>query len=244
MGIGREFQEQTKYVRGKIRSGVYGTAPTPEPFKTYPGAPVALPAPAKTGGMPLWEALGKRRSARDYADGPLSMQEISQLLWGASGAAVDRGGYVLRTAPSAGALFPIETYVEARNVTGLAQGLYHYDVTNHALRLVRSGDLSGRLAAAALDQPMVAGAGVVFLWSAVFGRSAVKYLERAYRYVYLDAAHIAENLLLGAAALSLAACPIAALYDDEVNAILGADGIEESILYMASVGRPVDSPAR
>lgn len=245
MGTGRQFQEGTKYVRGKIPAGYYGTGRPPAPFKTYPGAPtVPLPPPATEGGMPLWEALGTRRSSRDYADGHLLLEELSQLLWGATGATGACNGLVLRTAPSAGALFPVETYVEARDVAGISGGIYHYGVREHALSLVRESDLSAELAGAALGQEMVAGAGAVFLWTAVFGRSAVKYLERAWRYVYLDAAHVAQNLLLAATALGLSACPIAALYDDEVNEILGVDGTEESILYMASVGRSADTPVR
>ena len=245
MGIGREFQEKTKYIRGKIPEGFYGTKKGPAPFKTYPGAPtVSLPPPATDGGTPLWEALKKRRSARDYAGVPLSADELSQLLWASTGATQQFGGYLLRTAPSAGALFPIETYVEVRDVSGIAGGIYHYGVRDHTLSLVRGGDHSAGLAEAALGQSMVAEAGAVFLWTALFDRSAVKYLERAWRYVYLDAAHIAQNLLLAAAALGLAACPIAALYDDEVNELLGTDGVEESILYMASVGRTGDAPGR
>ncbi len=245
MGIGREFQEGTKYIRGKIPTGYYGTNKAPEPFKTYPGAPViSLPAPKMSGGMSLWEALQKRRSSRDYTDVPLSTEDLSQLLWGASGATRAYGGHVLRTAPSAGALYPIETYVEVRRVTGIGEGLHHYGVKDHTLSLVRSGGLSAQLSEAALGQAMVNNAGAVFLWTAVFGRSAVKYLERAYRYVYLDAAHIAGNLLLAATALHLSACPIAALYDDEINQILGVDGDEESILYMASVGGATDSRGR
>ncbi len=245
MGIGREFQEGTKYIRGKIPAGYYGTKEAPAPFKTYPNArTVPLPPPSLSGGMPLWEALNKRRSGRNYADSPLSAGDLSGLLWAAGGATNKYGEHLLRTAPSAGALYPIESYVEIRRVAGFSGGLYHYGVRDHTLSLLREGDLSEELAGAALGQTMVRDAGVVFLWSAVFGRSTVKYLERAYRYVYLDAAHIAQNLLLAAAALGLAACPIAALYDDEVNAFLGIDGNDESIIYMASVGALTDGPGR
>lgn len=245
MGIGREFQEGTKYIRGKIPAGYYGTKGAPEPFKTYPDAPrVTLPPPAALGGISLWETLGKRRSSRDYTDNPLSAEGLSLLLWGASGASRSYGDHILRTAPSAGALYPIETYVDVRRVTGIAEGLYHYGVNGHTLCLLRAGDISGELSEAALGQAMVKNAGVVFLWTAVFGRSAAKYLQRAYRYVYLDAAHIAQNLLLAATALDLSACPIAALYDDEINEILGVDGDEESVLYMASVGKGADASGR
>ncbi len=186
--------------------------------------------------MSLWVALAERRSVRNYADAPLSAEALSLLVWAASGTSLTYGDLLLRTAPSAGALYPIETYVAVRRVSGIAGGLYHYNVPGHTLSRLKEQDVSRGLAETALGQAMVERAGAVFLWTAVFGRSAAKYLERAYRYVYLDAAHIAQNLLLAATALDLAACPIAALYDDEVNEILGVDGTEESILYMASVG--------
>jgi SagB-type dehydrogenase family enzyme len=245
MGIGREFQEGTKYVRGKIPAGYYTAKEAPAPSRAYSGAgDIPLLPPPNEGGMPLWEALSRRRSMRSYGGAPLTRQQLSALLWASAGASHGLGGHLLRTAPSAGALYPIETYVAVRRVADVPSGIYRYVTKDHALSLLREGDFSGELAGAALDQTMVSDAGAVFLWTAVFGRSAVKYLERAYRYVYLDAGHIAQNLLLAATALGAAACPIAALYDDEVNAVLGVDGLEESILYMASVGTATDDPGR
>jgi SagB-type dehydrogenase family enzyme len=237
MGIGREFQRRTRYIRGAAPEGTH--VRRPDTHKSYPQAPVVrLPDPSAVGGMGLWDALKKRRSGRAYTNDPLTGGDLSQLLWAACGVSDRAGGFPFRTAPSAGALFPIETYVGAARVTGIAAGLYHFDARGHALSLLREGDLSGELARAALDQAMVGKAAAVFLFSAVFDRSAVKYLERAYRYVYLDAGHIVENLLVAATALGLSACPIAALFDEEVNAVLGIDGEDEGILYMASVGRP------
>jgi SagB-type dehydrogenase family enzyme len=144
---------------------------------------------------------------------------------------------MLRTAPSAGALYPIETYLEIKSVVDLSPGIYHYDVKGRCLEAVKPGDFSRQLSDAALGQDMIEDAAVVFVFTAIFARSGVKYGERCYRYVYLDCAHIAQNLLLAVSALKLSACPIAALYDQEVNDILGVDGDEESILYMVSVGR-------
>ncbi len=237
MGIGGEFQEKTKYIRGKIPEGFYGGGAV-KPFKTYPDAPVVgLSRPAESGGMGLWEALRKRRSRRSYGGAPLTSGELSQLLWAACGASERIGGFLFRTAPSAGALFPIETYVAVRVVAGLEGGLYHYNVADHTLEELRKGDISREVTKAALGQRMVETADAVFFFSAVFDRSAVKYLERAYRYVYLDTGHIAQNLFLAATALGIGACPIGALFDDEINNVLGVDGRGEGILYMASVGR-------
>jgi SagB-type dehydrogenase family enzyme len=150
------------------------------------------------------------------------------------------GEYALRTAPSAGALYPVETYLSVQAVEGVESGIYHYGVQSHELELLRKGDFREAVALAALDQGFLAEAAAVFAWTAVFARSKWKYKERAFRYVYLDAGQIAQNLALAAVALGLGSCQVAALYDDEVNAVLGVDGKEESILYMTAVGRPAD----
>jgi len=148
-------------------------------------------------------------------------------------------GTELRTAPSAGALYPVETYVAANRITELESGIYHYSVRSHALEQLKQGDFRGKVSAAALDQHMCGEAGAVFIWTGMFHRSTWKYQQRAYRYVYLDAGHIAQNLALAAQALGLGSCQIAALYDDEVNEIIGVDGLEESAVYMSAVGKPV-----
>ncbi len=127
---------------------------------------------------------------------------------------------------------------------GFDPGLYHYDVRGHALERIREGDLRAELAAAAMDQRFIMKAAVVLVWTAVFDRAKWKYRQRAYRYVYLDAGHIAQNTALAAAALGLGSCQIAALYDDEVNAVLGVDGTAESAVYMTSIGRPASSTFR
>jgi SagB-type dehydrogenase family enzyme len=148
------------------------------------------------------------------------------------------GEYALRSAPSAGALYPVETYLSVQMVEGIEPGIYHYGVREHELELLQPGDFRAEVAKAALDQGFLAEAAVVFAWTAVFARSKWKYKERAYRYVYLDAGHIAQSVALAAVALGLGSCQIAALYDDEVNAILGVDGKEESVVYMTALGRP------
>ena len=117
-------------------------------------------------------------------------------------------------------------------------GIYHYSIADHRLELVRKGALGEELARAALDQGMCARAPAVLIWTAVFERCRWKYGERAYRYVYLDAGHVAQNLSLAAVSLGLGSCQIAATFDDEVNELLGVDGEEESVLYMSVVGRP------
>lgn len=186
----------------------------------------------------MWDVLRKRRSMRRFQDVPLPEAELSQLLWAAQGITATLTDWGLRTAPSAGALYPVETYVVVHAVETIEPGVYHYAVEEHALDQLKAGDFRLDVARAALDQEMAYRADVVFVWTALFERSKWKYRQRAYRYVYLDAGHIAQNVALGAVALGLGSCQIAALYDDEANALLGVDGMEESTIYMTVVGRP------
>jgi len=148
-------------------------------------------------------------------------------------------GYKFRNAPSAGALYPIETYSFAKNVDGLERGLYHYNVKSHLLEKLDAGDFSFSLAKACLGQEMLLSAAAIFVWSGIFFRSKWKYKQRAYRYVYLDCGHIAQNLALCASALGLGSCQVGAFYDDELNDILGLDGEQESAIYLSVVGNPV-----
>ena len=238
-GIGDRYQEETKYARDKLPGGFLDWRTKPETHKSYPqAAKIKLGPPKKDAGMPLWEAVGKRRSVRDFESASISGVDISQLLWASQGVTAAEIAHGLRAVPSAGALYPVETYISAQKIDGIEPGIYHYNVREHALELVRRGDLRQPLAAAALDQDFLADGAVVFAWTAVFARSKWKYAGRAYRYVYLDAGHIAQNVALAAVALGLGSCQVAALYDDEVNTLLGVDGKEESILYMTVVGRP------
>jgi SagB-type dehydrogenase family enzyme len=188
--------------------------------------------------MSLGETLKQRKSIRDFQAKPLGKDRLSYLLWASTGIQRIEDGYEFRTAPSAGALYPIETYLVVNNVSKLEAGVYHYSIRTHQLEQLEQKDLRRQITAAALGQRMCAKAAVVFVWSAVFDRCKWKYGQRAYRYIYLDAGHIAENLALAAVSLNLGSCEIGALYDDQVNAILGIDGIEESVICMAVVGPP------
>lgn len=168
----------------------------------------------------------------------MTIEQLSYLLWASTGIQRREDGYEFRTVPSAGALYPIETYLVVNNVEDLDQGIYHYNVKGHFLEELKQGDFSDDIARAALDQQMCADAAAVFIWTAIFKRSKWKYGQRAYRYIYLDAGHIAENLALATAGLKLGCCHVAALFDDEVNSIVDVDGVEESTIYMSAVGHP------
>ncbi len=236
--IGQEFQRLTKYKRGRLPSHGMDFSHQPAPFKTYPDAPtVILPKPNTSGGAPLWDIIAKRRSHRMFKPEPLSLEEVSQLLWAGQGITYKTQGFGFRAAPSAGALYPTETYFLGANVGGLSPGLYHYNLRKHEVEMLKEGPLAPELGAAALDQNMVTEAPLTIIWTAVVERSAWKYLQRAYRYIYLDTAHIAENLMLAATAMGLGTCGIGAIYDEEVNALLGVDGEAETALYLCVVGK-------
>jgi SagB-type dehydrogenase family enzyme len=235
---GQRFQQETRYTRGQLPTGRVAGAPMTAPYKEYPGFKrIVLPTPSTEGGMGLWQALRGRHSVRSFVPGQVTLAQLAQLLWACDGATRVLGPRTLRTAPSAGALYPIETYVVAHQVEGLTPGIYHYQVRTHELVQLAEGDYRSAVAAAALDQDMAGHADLVLLWSAVFGRTTAKYQQRGYRYVYLDAGHLAQNASLAAVALGLGSCQIAALYDGEADALLQLDGDTESVLYMTAIGR-------
>jgi len=234
-----EYQEQTKYHRDRLpeHGASDGTAGR---YKRYPeNLPrIELPRPAKLPKASFWEIVARRRSERDYAGGELTTEELFLLLWATQGI-TQPGRAALRATPSAGACYPLETYVAVNRVAGCPAGLYHWELPEERLVLLGRDDATGeKVAAACLDQGMCAEAACVFLWSAVFGRTVARYGERGLRYVYLDAGHVGQSLQLAATALGLSSCNIAALFDDEVNSLLGVDGRQESIVYAATVGRP------
>jgi SagB-type dehydrogenase family enzyme len=229
----------TRYERGGLPGGGLDWSSQPETYKSYRDVPkFALPEPVTVGGKPLWAVVSERRSIRRFDDKALSMEDLSQLLWACQGVTGTRGEYEFRASPSAGALYPVETYLVANDVEGLDPGVYHYSVLEHGLDQLRVGKYGDQVSAAALDQPMAGRAPVVFIWTGIFQRCKWKYRQRAYRYVYLDAGHLVENLALAAVALDLGSCQIGALYDNEANAIVGVDGVDESVIYMTVVGRP------
>jgi len=238
-GAGDFFQKETQYIRGKIGGGLLLWHAKPETYKHYPKAPkYKLGVPQKDGGMPLWEAINLRHSIRNFKNQPLKKEIFSQLLWATQGITHESVGFKFRAAPSAGALYPVETYLVIHNVEEIESGIYHYGVQNHELEQLKKGDFREAVARAALDQDMAYSASVVFIWTAVFQRSMWKYEQRGYRYIYLDAGHIAQNLALAAVSFELGTCQIGALYDEEVNALIGIDGEEESVVYLSAVGQP------
>jgi len=239
--IGERFQEETKYSPDKMGGHYLDWENMPERYKNYPDSTlrIKLPDARFSENADLWDIILKRRSVRKYSpEILLPLDTLSALIWATQGITAEAGDFHFRTVPSAGGLYPIETYLMARAVDGLEQGIYHLRPYAFDLELLKAGDFSGTLAQAALGQSMIADAQVTFIWTAVVERSKWKYRERAYRYIYLDAGHIAQNLYLAGTAEGLGVCGIGALFDDAVNALIGVDGTEETVLYMASAGWP------
>jgi len=210
------------------------TIPPQPQYKTYPSAQkIPLPPPNYTG-IPLENAIAERRSIREFGSGEITLAELSQLLFSAQGITNKEKGF--RAAPSAGALYPIELYIVASRVENLRNGIYHYNVKEHSLELLKEGDFREELYNASHQQP-VKDAAVVFIFTAVFERTKAKYGERGGRYIYIEAGHISQNILLEATSLNLASLPIGAFSDEELNSILEIDGKTESAIYLNLVGR-------
>ena len=235
--VGDDFQRETKYIRKQMLSGSLDWANKPEMYKSYPNSRIVrLPSQLGEVKAALSETLMKRKSIRAFSSQSMSQLDLAFLLWASTGIQRIEHGYEFRVAPSAGALYPIETYICANNVEGVAEGIYHYNIKENSLEEVKAGHFGDAIAHASLDQTICAIAPVVFIWSAMFGRSKWKYHQRAYRYVYLDAGHIAQNLALTATSINCGSCQVGAFYDDEINSILGLDGVAESVIYLSVVG--------
>ena len=236
---GDRFQRETAYSRERRPAGHLDWDHQPEWLKRYPDAPrFSLPSPRSKGGASLWETIKARQSVRHYQGPPLTVMELSRLLWAGQGITHRLGELPLRAAPSAGALYPLETYLSLRSVEGLDVGLYHYASGDHALEQLAVGDYGERIARMAFDQRFLADAQVLFIWTAVLDRCRWKYRQRAYRYMYMEAGHIAQNVALAATGLGLGSCQIAAFFDDDVNDLLSLDAEQETTLYISVVGRP------
>jgi len=206
------------------------------PSASAAGETIDLPAPALYSDVSLEEALLSRRSVRSYSRGALTLNELGQLLWAAQGVTDPSGK---RTAPSSGALYPLELYVVVGDVDGAPDGVYKYRPDSHSIVRVLDGDLRDELAGAASGQGSVRQAAIDIVITAVFARVTDQYGDRGVRYTHLEAGHAAQNVCLQAAALKLGTVTVGAFEDDDVQEVLGAAADEEP-LYILPVGRTGD----
>ncbi len=237
LSTGERFHYETSLTWRGVIGDLFRIKPKEPPqYKNYTDTKIIkLPKPEYQG-VPLEEAIEKRRSVRNYSRKPVTMFQLSQLLFSSQGPTGKIYGTPLRTAPSAGALYPFEIYVIANNVESLDQGIYHYGILNHTLELVQDGDFRKEVTSAGLKQEMLGDSDVVFVLSAIFDRTRHKYGERGFRYVYIEAGHISQNIYLQAVSLGLGSVSVGAFLDDKVNQLIGVDGQKEAVIYLHAVG--------
>ncbi len=210
----------------------WGRRPAPY-LRVGDGEVVTLPAMAVPPAMSVAQALAQRRSLREYADRAMTAEELAWVIRAATGITSAQGH---RTAPSAGALYPVETYVAVSRVAGVDPGVYHVDVRSQALEPVRSGSVAGDLMVAGLGQDFLRRAPVVLVLTGLFQRSRWKYRERHYRYVCWEGGHVAQNVYLAAEAAGLGACMVGAFLDGMVNDLVRVDGRGEAALGLIALG--------
>ncbi len=236
--LGFRYIKETFFDRHNIHVGEKPDISPCTMYKTYPDKPKApLPRRWDGGETNIWKIIQSRRSKRQYTSQPLTRTELTLLLWAGHGITAQAGPVYLRTTPSAGAIYPIETYCVISKVLDIEKGIYHFDVKGFQLEQLLKGNYRKEVARIALDQEFCAKAPVIFIWTAVLRRGMCRYGDRAIRYMFMDAGHICQNVLLAATALGLNACPIGAFFDGEMNDLLQLDEEEETCIYMASIGR-------
>lgn len=193
---------------------------------------VPLPQPRLSGDVSVERALYERRSVRSYSNDPLTIEDVSQLLWAAQGITTANG---FRTVPSAGALYPLEVYVVVGEVKYLRAGIYHYIPDKHTLELHQPGDKRLELSSAALGQSCVKNGAVSIVFSAIFDRITKKYGERGIRYTYIEVGHASQNIYLQVISLNLGTVSVGAFRDEQVKRVIGMQDGEEP-LYIMPVG--------
>jgi SagB-type dehydrogenase family enzyme len=239
---GRIFMEMTRYEHLSPSDQVQHL-PAPPLEKPVPAGGRTIPLPeAEELSLPpvdLRSAIEGRRSIRKYRKDPLTLAEISYLLWCTQGIVhVQEPYFTLRNVPSAGGRHSLETYLLVNRVGALEPGLYRYLAFSHRLIVIDTGPgIVDRVMAACLGQAFVRSAAVTFLWSSVIYRMAWRYSERSYRLVHLDAGHVCQNLYFAAGQIGCGTCAIGAFDDELMARLIGTDGQEEFVLYCAAVGK-------
>ncbi|MBP1909628.1 SagB/ThcOx family dehydrogenase [Methanolobus bombayensis] len=240
--IGKEFMERTQY-RYLDRSDQSKGYPNPdlELGSEEDKKVIDLPSPEdiEIENIDLRRAIEKRTSVRSYIPEPLSLEELSYLLWCTQGVKeVVRNVATFRTVPSAGARHALETYILSNNVNGLEKGLYRFLPIEHKLVEINTQkDIATKIRRGCLDQPFVTSSAATLIWTAVPYRMTWRYGQRGYRYLHLDAGHVCQNLYLSAESVSCGVCAIAAFLDEEINPAMGIDGESEFVIYVATVGK-------
>lgn len=198
----------------------------------------ALPPPQAT---PLLQLLRSRESCRQFQQRTMPQATLSTLLAGSYGVArvsqlPDGLTTLFRTVPSAGALYPLELYIAVDNVEGMPDGLHHYNVRDHSLELIKDKTEAANLRSALLTEPFIVNANLVFFLAAVFKRTQKKYGPRGYRYILLEAGHVAQNICLLAGEQGLGSLCMGGFLDSKLNHLLGLTRNQEAVIYSIAVG--------
>ena len=241
-GTGKEFMKKTQYrYLGRSDQSMGYPNPDLELGAEESDRIIDLPLPQdiEVENIDLRKAIENRTSVRNYSSEPLLLEELSYLLWCTQGVKeVVRNAATFRTVPSAGARHALETYILANNVKGLEKGLYRFLSIEHKLVEINTEkDIAANIRRGCLDQPFVTSSAATFIWTAVPYRMTWRYGQRGYRYMHLDAGHICQNLYLSAESMGCGVCAIAAFLDEEINPVMGIDGENEFVIYVATVGK-------
>jgi SagB-type dehydrogenase family enzyme len=238
MSIGSKFHFETSYDEQGLMGKDISSGEEIPLYKVYKGAKkIKLPGPAYAG-KSIEETIRSRRSVRSFTGDSIRLDQLSQILLSADGITHSEGGLDMRAAPSGGALYPIDIYVVVRGATDIPQGIYHFQVSDSTLELVKAGDFTNALYDAAWDQEAIAEGQVNIILTSRFDRITEKYSDRGYRYAYIEAGAIAENICLQATSLGLGAVIMGAFTDTAVNAMLEIEGLREAALLIIPIGHP------
>ena len=241
--VGADFVRMTRYVYEPSPDQQKGIH-RPDAVHPISGEIINLPAVGVISkpDMSLTKALEQRRSLRDYSPMMLNQSELSFLLWSTQWVrdfrSTEKMEVAFRNVPSAGCRHPFETYLLINKVEGIKPGIYYYHPLKHGLILYKDDiDLAREVCAGTFDQEMVEKSAVTFIWVAYPYRTIWRYSQRGYRYLYIDAGHVGQNLHLAAEAIGGGACMIGAYYDEGMDNLLILDGKSAFVIYMASMGK-------
>jgi SagB-type dehydrogenase family enzyme len=241
MSIGKEFLEKTKekfYPETDQEKGLPRPLLELEYDKSIPLIELPKPKDMKLKDKSLRECIEKRRSVREYSSKPLTMDELSYLLWCTQGVKEVTPRNLLRNVPSGGARHPFETFVLVKNVAGLEAGVYRFIGTKHSLIPQNlEKDIAEKIKQACGGQELFDPCAAVFIWAAIPYRMTWRYWERGYRYILIDSGHVCQNLYLAGESIDCGVCAVDSYDDDELNNLLGFDGENQFAIYMGVVGK-------
>jgi SagB-type dehydrogenase family enzyme len=236
--VGAIYHEWSKPKLMSLLGTVANWGRNPPLYKKYVEVQqIHLPTLDEYRGLYTEDAIQRRRSTRDYSSQSMALEELSRLLYLTGGINSERWGRKLRSAPSAGALYPIEIYPVIHRVEGLQAGLYHYGLQDHTLNVLRHDNLRGEIVKNGLMQEFLGQANLVLVFTAIFQRLRWKYQERSYRYALIEAGHLGQNVYLAGTSMGIGICAVGAFLDNDLNAMLGVDGHKEAAIYMLAVGK-------